>query len=75
MSNHPVPRPASSRDADDDQFGSGTFHYGRFFVFLGTLATLLSLPDEYATRVLAITVATFAAYVLTSLARRRDRHG
>jgi len=75
MSNHPVPRPASSRDADDDQFGSGTFHYGRFFVFLGTLAALVSLPDECAKRVLAITIATFAVYVLTSIARRRDRHG
>lgn len=76
MNNHPVPRPASSRDADDDQLGTGSFLQGRLFLFIGILATLLSLPDAYAKRFLGLVIATMIAHAITSyVRRRRSRHG
>lgn len=73
--NHPIPRPASSRDADDDQFGTGTFLLGRFFVFIGTLAAMLSLPDAYAKQILGIVIVTLIAYTVSCVIRRIFRHG
>ena len=58
-SNHPFPRPASSREVDDDQNNSGEFAWWRLIAFVAFIGLIIVFP-EWRTIVIASLAALFA---------------